>query len=155
MTARTSAVLAAAAAVALLASPARAAAPDAARPAEIRKLLNLTGAGQLGVQMARQMMAQLRPLIPSAPQSFWDEFASKLNPDDLVEKVIPIYARHLSAKDVKELIAFYESPVGRKLVAVQPQILQESMAAGQEWGREMAEGLVRTAREKGFEVKNL
>ncbi|HET8541352.1 MAG TPA: DUF2059 domain-containing protein [Anaeromyxobacter sp.] len=155
MPSRVSKVLAASIAAVLLAVPALAAAPDKPRHDDIRKLLVLTGAGQLGVQTAQQMMVSLRPLIPKAPESFWREFAARLDPDELVEMVVPIYAKHLSAQDVKDLIAFYQSPAGKHLTAAQPLILQESMAAGQAWGQKIAQDLVRTAKAQGFEVKNL
>jgi hypothetical protein len=117
--------------------------------------MQLTGAGALGVQVARQLLAGLRPLIPDAPESFWREYQARLDPDVMIEKVIPVYQKHLSALDVKELIAFYESRVGRKLVREQQGIVQESMAAGQEWGREVAESIVRAARARGFQVKDI
>jgi hypothetical protein len=48
--------------------------------------------------------------------------------------VLPIWAKYYTREDVKQLIVFYESPLGRKLVSVQPQIMAESMAAGATWG---------------------
>jgi uncharacterized protein len=153
---RISRTLAAAAVALALSAPARAAAPDEnARHADIRKLMALTGAGELGVQAARQMLQALRPMVPDAPEAFWNDFASRLDPNDLVEMVIPIYAKHLGPEDVKKLIAFFESPTGRKLTSVQPIILQESMAAGQQWGKRIAEKMVREAKARGFEVKDL
>jgi hypothetical protein len=148
--------LAAAATLLVLSAPVRAGEPDAEAPhADIRRLMTLTGAGELGVQTGRQMLLALRPMVPGAPESFWRDLSARLRPDDLVEMVIPIYAKHLNAKDVKELIAFFESPAGRKLTRVQPAIVQESMAAGQVWGRRIAEDMVRQARARGFEVKEL
>lgn len=156
---RVSKALAASATIFLLSAPALAAPPaeggGKARHGDIRKLLTLSGAGRLGVQTAQQMMAALRPLVPDAPESFWDEFTARLDPDELVELMVPIYAKHLSAQDVKGLIAFYESPAGKHLTSAQPLILQESMAAGQRWGQKIARDLVEAARAKGFDVKNL
>jgi hypothetical protein len=148
--------LAAAAVVVALSVPARAGDPDEkARHADIRKLMVLTGAGQLGVQTMQEMVKALKPLVPQAPESFWQEFAAKINPDDLVEMVIPIYAKHLGAEDVKALIKFFESPAGRKLSSVQPAIMRESMAAGQAWGGRIAQELIRNAQARGFEIKQL
>ena len=156
------AIVAAFSAPALAAAPAHAAAPpraaapdDKARHDEIRKLMVLTGAGQLGVQTMQEMLKALKPLVPEAPESFWSEFTARIHPDDLVEMVIPIYAKHLSAADVKALIAFFESPAGRKLASVQPAIMRDSMAAGQAWGGRIAQELIRAAQERGFEVKQL
>lgn len=50
--------------------------------------------------------------------------------DEMVNAIIPIYQRHLTKADIDELIRFYSSPVGQKLLREQPQILQEGMQAG-------------------------
>ena len=50
--------------------------------------------------------------------------------DDLLNAIIPIYQRHLTKTDIEEMIRFYSSPVGQKLLREQPQIIQESMQAG-------------------------
>lgn len=50
--------------------------------------------------------------------------------DDMINAIIPIYQRHLSKTDLEEMIRFYSSPVGQKLLREQPQIIQESMQAG-------------------------
>jgi len=133
---------------------AAAAAPEASsHHADIRKLMKLTGAGELGIQAMQQMMPAMRQMVPEAPEAFWAEFSSKFHPGELVEMVVPIYAKHLTPKDVKDLIAFFESPAGRKLSSVQPAIMQESMAAGQAWGQRVAGEILRKAQERGFKVK--
>lgn len=50
--------------------------------------------------------------------------------DEMVEAIVPIYRRHLTKSDVEEMIRFYDSPVGQKLLREQPQMLQESLRAG-------------------------
>ncbi|HKF22061.1 MAG TPA: DUF2059 domain-containing protein [Candidatus Angelobacter sp.] len=52
--------------------------------------------------------------------------------DDMINALIPIYQRHLTKADLEELIRFYSSPVGQKLLHEQPAIIQESMQAGAE-----------------------
>lgn len=52
--------------------------------------------------------------------------------DEMVNALIPIYQRHLTRTDLEELIRFYSSPVGQKLLREQPQIIHESMQAGAE-----------------------
>lgn len=105
----------------------------------IRELMNKTGAGDLGVQMMGHLLPHLQQMIPDAPAEFWDDFMSKVDPDDLIEKVIPIYKKHFSEEDIKAVIEFYDTPVGKKFIKAQPSIVQESSAVGQEWGREIAQ----------------
>jgi uncharacterized protein len=52
--------------------------------------------------------------------------------DEMINALIPIYQRHLTRADVVEIIRFYSSPAGQKLLAEQPKMLQEGMLAGAE-----------------------
>jgi uncharacterized protein len=89
--------------------------------------------------------------MPNVPPTFWDEFQKEIDPNKLTEMCIPPYEKHLSHDDVKELIKFYESPVGQKLVKVQPQIMQECMQIGQKWGEEIGQKVVAKMKEKGIQ----
>ena len=111
---------------------------DPAFEVDIRALLKATGAGSMGVQMMDQMITSLKPMAPQLPGAFWDDVRAEFNADELVNLVVPIYAKHLTHEDVKGLISFYESPVGRKMIAVQPVLMAESMEVGQAWGQEIA-----------------
>ena len=61
--------------------------------------------------------------------------------DEMMNAVISIYQRHLSKSDVDEMIRFYSSPIGQKLLRELPQILQESMQAGAEVQRKRMDEL--------------
>jgi hypothetical protein len=52
--------------------------------------------------------------------------------DEMVEAVVAVYQRHFTKTDVEELVRFYSSPVGQKVLHEQPQMMQESMQAGAE-----------------------
>ena len=108
----------------------------------VKKLLNKTGAGQMGIQAMNQMLPALKKMIPDAPEKFWQDFMSEVKPNDLVDMVIPIYQKHLTEKEIKAINAFYDTPAGRKLIQVQPYIVQESMAAGQQWGQKIAQKVI-------------
>lgn len=112
--------------------------PDAAKLADIQKLMNLTGAANLGVQAADQMIASMKGAMPTVPDKFWTEFRKEINADELVNLIIPVYDKHLTQGELKELIKFYETPVGKKMIAVMPAITAESIQIGQQWGMEVA-----------------
>lgn len=117
---------------------------------DIRKLLDMTGAGQLGKQLMDQMLAQFKQAMPRVPEKFWDEVAKETSVEQLVEMVVPVYDGNFEHEDIKGLIAFYESPLGKKLIAAQPQIMKESMAAGQKWGMEVAARIVKRLQAEGY-----
>lgn len=72
--------------------------------------------------------------------------------DDMINALIPIYQRHLSKTDVDEIIRFYASPAGQKLLREQPQILQESMQAGAEIQRKRFDEIMLKIEKKAQEL---
>ncbi len=117
---------------------------------DIHKMLVLSGSGKLGIQVMRQMLQYQRQINPEVPQEFWEEFMNEVNPNELIELIVPIYARYFSHEDIKGMIRFYQSPVGKKLVSVQPLITRDSMSAGQQWGMAIGRKIVQKLQEKGY-----
>jgi hypothetical protein len=116
----------------------------------IRRLMELTGAGQLGMQAMGQMVAVFRSQMPGVPQKFWDDFMREVNPDELVNLTVPIYEKHLSLQEIKDIIKFYETPAGRKLITVMPQVTAESMEVGKVWGAQLGARIQQRLREQGI-----
>jgi len=56
-----------------------------------------------------------------------DATMKSYNIDDVFDEMIPIYQRHLTKTDITAMLAFYESPTGRKLLREQPAMIAESM----------------------------
>ena len=109
----------------------------------VKILMDKTGAGELGVQAMNQMLPALKNMVPNAPETFWDDYMAEFNPDDLVNMTLPIYQKYLTEEEVQAINAFYDTPAGKKLISVQPKIMQESMMAGQEWGRAVAMDVIK------------
>jgi len=55
--------------------------------------------------------------------------------NELSDAIASIYASNFTAEELREIIAFYHTPTGQKLLARQAVIAQQSMTAGQELGR--------------------
>ena len=51
----------------------------------------------------------------------------------LMDRVVPLYDKHYSHDEIRSLIQFYETPLGKKVTALRPQIAQESMVVAEEW----------------------
>ena len=72
-----------------------------------------------------------------------------MKPEELVDLVVPIYAKHFTQADIRGLIAFHQTPLGKKLIDKQPLIMQESMAAGRLWGMRLGQRAMQKIKEKG------
>lgn len=60
-----------------------------------------------------------------------------LDRDALSEMMYPIYGSRFSEEELKELVVFYKTPLGKKLIRNLPAIAQEGMQAGQKLGQSL------------------
>ncbi len=51
----------------------------------------------------------------------------------LMDRVVPLYDKHYTQGEIQKLIQFYETPLGKKVSALRPQIAKESMVVAEEW----------------------
>jgi hypothetical protein len=105
-------------------------AQDEAFKKDVLRVIEMSGA-------ANQMKSaknQILQMVPKEKQAaFIIEFDSTL--PSLYDKLAVIYMEEYSKEDIKAMIAFYESPVGKKINEKSGVILEKSQAAGQEWGQ--------------------
>jgi hypothetical protein len=132
------------------ASPAQQPAPTPADPQDVRKLLRLTGFNQsfeamLNVMAPAQadavkasMAAELRKAgkevdartLERAGTLFSEGFRRLFTSEALESEAIPIYQKHFTSAEIKGLIEFWGSPLGKKLAATTPTLIQEGALAG-------------------------
>ena len=67
-----------------------------------------------------------------------------------------IYATEFTEQELKDLVTFYKSPLGQKLLSNEPRAIQSSMAFMNQWARQFSEfvnGQFRTEmRKRGKEI---
>ena len=103
--------------------------------------------------VAKGGTAMFEPLIPgvieSAKNSFvptnpqlvpqLNQVAAELRKEydprkaEILDEVATIYAAHFTEQELKDLLAFYRTALGRKLLAQEPLALDESLRAAQAW----------------------
>lgn len=111
---------------------------DGAKRADIMRLLQLTHAASMGDLAVQQLITTYRQTMPQVKDEIWQELKKEISSEELLLRLIPIYDKHFSAAELKELLRFYESPMGKKVTQVMPTVNQEAMTAGQTWGSEIA-----------------
>jgi hypothetical protein len=134
---------------------------DPAFRADILRLMDVMGTGNMTKQMPsmlfRQLMEDARKEHVDLSGRAYEiqrevleqEVTKALDgPEGLVAKMVPIYARHFSREDVRGLIAFYESDLGRRMVAEMPALAQETIRVGMQWGKDLAPHVEAVVRER-------
>lgn len=115
---------------------------------KIKQLLELTGSGKMAIQMMNQMMSNLKTTHSKAREEFWEDFKKEVKAEDITNMIIPIYDKHYTESDIDQLIAFYNSPIGKKMISTMPQVMQESMIVGQNWAKQIIEKSQAKLKEK-------
>jgi len=109
--------------------------------AKILEILKVTHALDIGKQMGSQVTSMLLaggesdPELRAKAAALGKAFLERMDFDTLIEPLVAIYARHFNGPELESLLVFYRSPAGQKMIAENPAIMRESMAAGENWGR--------------------
>jgi uncharacterized protein len=143
-----------AAATLVLPSPVQGQTVDPAKAALIRRLLDVTKTAAVAVSAMEAQMPAQRAAMPQVPPEFWDEFAIRARKEmpRLVELMVPIYDQHFSTEQLRALLAFYESPLGRHFISVQPAVTTQSIQAGQQWGAQLGAEIAADLQRRGIRV---
>jgi ankyrin repeat protein len=127
----------------LLLATAAAARGQAASPADLRQLLRLSG-----------VEGRLRPMSSETLESAWqgvdpqraDRLRAMFDSEKLLDSVAAAYGRRFDRDEVRALIAFYQTPVGRKLVDAQDGINQDLQEIMETWVRGLTVAVSKAAR---------
>ena len=104
--------------------------------ADVLKLISISGADA----QIKIVKPQILNMIPeNKKESFSKDFDASI--PGLLEKMANIYMEIYTPDDIKAMIVFYESPVGKKMNEKAAELGQKSLQAGQEWSQEL-QGLI-------------
>jgi hypothetical protein len=122
-----------------------------------KQIVELKGARQLFTPLVRGVVEKVKDQFMQT-NFMWakdlNEVAANLQKayaprvDELVDMAARIYASHFTEAELKQLLAFYQSPVGRKAITEEPKALDESMASGGNWGDALADEVVVKIRDE-------
>ena len=60
-------------------------------------------------------------------------YETQINFDDIRPKIVDIYVKDFSEDDLKQILAFYESPIGQKTIKTMPSVMREGALVAQEY----------------------
>ncbi len=75
------------------------------------------------------LQQKIDAIIASAPIENKEQLKKMLNIDGIIEVLLPIYNKYFHIDELQDLVKFYKSPTGKKLVEVSPQLSNEAMNA--------------------------
>ena len=150
--------MASVAVVLALASPAAyAQQPSAAAMATAKEIVAVTGATTLFnplipgvVEQAKLLFLQQNPALSKDLNEISAKLRSDLAPrfEELVDDVAKNYATSFSEQELKEILAFYKTPAGRKLISDQPKVVDATLKYAQTWANALSEQVIAKMRDE-------
>jgi len=149
---------AAAVAVALVALGATANAqpkPSAAAMATAQQLVKITGAAEAFqslvpgvVEQAKLLFLQQNPDLSGELNAVAAEVRKEYAPrvSELTNHVAELYAQRFTVAEMKQVIAFYTSPIGKKYQNQLPQIVQNSGKFAHDWANKLSDEVIEKMR---------
>ncbi len=116
----------------------------------VYKLLDQSGSSVIATQLMDQMIDTYKSSNTNVPDEFWESFKNQFDIQSLQSKLIPVYAKHYTKDDLKEIIKFYKSDLGKKIIEKTPLISQESYDIGAGWGKEITEKVIEKMKAAGY-----
>lgn len=135
-----------------IAAFAQAPASSPAKRQDIVRLLQMIGANKGAAQGFDLMLPSMKEMMPQVPENVWQELRGEIRDDDMVELTAKIWDKHFTHEEIRDLTRFYMTPTGQKVIKELPAIQEESMAAGQKWGKEILSRIMQRLRDKGYRV---
>ena len=130
------------------------AAPAAVAPAPsptalllAKELIDLKGAASAYdplvngvIQYHRNFIMQTNPNRARDLDAVAQKLALDLAPRkaEMQQELTRIYASHFSEQELKDALAFFKTPLGKKLITEEPKALEASMKAADDWSRRFA-----------------
>lgn len=100
--------------------------------------------------MIEPLTAQIGRANPNLPAEELDKLRKSYQAEELIEIIVPLYDKHYTQEELEGLVAFYQTPLGKKFIKTLPVLTNESMKLGEEWGRKKSVEWTDEMRKKGY-----
>ena len=95
-------------------------------------------------EASKEELSQMQKMI----DEMIDDIDKDYPMDAILKDMVPIYQRHLTKSDSDQLIAFYSSPVGQRMLRELPAITSEAMQVSSSYLQPRMEAAVSKLKEK-------
>lgn len=117
----------------------------------IRKLIKISGNADSILQYLAKpydnrmalIIQRLRPDLPKTTvKKLRQELCAEIerniqDPGGLLDYIISIYNSHFTHQEIRDWLLFYESPLGKKINATMPSVMEDSNLAYKQWSRKI------------------
>lgn len=102
------------------------------------------------IEQGKAMFEQQNPALGKDLSTVAAKLRTELAPRmaEVNVEIAKAYASHFTESELKEMLAFYKSPLGRKMVTEEPKALAQAMNFAQHWAQKFSEEVLTKYREE-------
>ena len=125
--------------------------PSANAIASAKEILEIKGAPGLYqnvvpniVEQAKNLFLQTNPMLSKD----LNEVAVQVRKDfiprqqDIADQIAKAYASRFTEQELKDIVIFYKTPLGRKMIAEEPQLVDQTMATIRNWADKLSQEII-------------
>jgi uncharacterized protein len=96
------------------------------------------------IERVKSMFLQTSPTLGKDLEAVADNLRKSFAPrtNDLLNDVAWVYASRFTEAELKEIVAFYRTPTGKKVIAWEPQVYEDAMNGLKNWQEKFAEEVI-------------
>lgn len=122
----------------------------------VKEYLQLTNTEKTIELIVPQMLEASKRMAPDVPEEWWQKMELKIKEkfksEQIAAGIADVYVKYLNKQELKDVVAFYKTPSGKKIAENTPAISQDCMKWGQSLGMEIVMEIVKELKEDGFKV---
>lgn len=131
--------------------------PSAAAIEAAKEIVTLKGGDSLFgslipgvVEQAKSMFEQQNPALGKDLSTVAAKLRTELAPRmaEVNIEIANAYAAHFTEAELKEMLTFYKSPLGRKMLAEEPKALAQAVSFAQNWAQKFSDDVLAKFREE-------
>ena len=131
--------------------------PSPGATASAKELITITGTTALFspliagvVEQAKVLYLQQNPALAKDLNEIATQIRTDLQPrfSELTDEVARLYAANFTEQELKDILAFYKTTAGKKLLAEQPKVVDSSMKFAQDWANKLSDQVVAKMRDE-------
>lgn len=98
-------------------------------PAQLRQTItaSINSSTTMSPEQKQHALSRMESALPKMVAALHETMADPSLMDEMATELVPVYARNYTTAEIKQLAAFYQSPLGQKMLATMPKVMAESM----------------------------
>jgi hypothetical protein len=131
--------------------------PPAASIQVAKQLIAATGATAVFnpliggvVEQAKILFLQQNPALAKDLNEVAAKIRTDLQPrfSEISDEIAKLYASNFTEQELKDVLAFYQSPSGKKLLTTQPKVIELSMNFAGDWANKLSDEVIAKMRDE-------